>query len=94
MFPRLIDVKGLTNYRLALKYDDGTQGIADVSHLAHKGIFQQWDEDGLFNNAYIDKESNAVAWNEDLDLCPDSLYLKLVGLSFEDWKKKEHYATN
>jgi len=94
MFPRLIDVKGLANYRLALKYDDGTQGIADVSHLAHKGIFQQWDTDGLFNNAYIDKESNAVTWNEDLDLCPDSLYLKLVGLSFEDWKKKEHYATN
>ncbi|MEA5458151.1 DUF2442 domain-containing protein [Arcicella sp. LKC2W] len=94
MFPRLIDVKGLSNYRLALKYDDGTQGIADVSHLAHKGIFQQWDKEGVFNNVYIDKESNAVAWNEDLDLCPDSLYLKLVGLSFEDWKKKEHYATN
>lgn len=94
MFPRLIDVKGLTNYRLALKYDDGTQGIADVSHLAHKGVFKQWDKEGLFNNVYIDKESNAVAWNEDLDLCPDSLYLKLVGLSFEDWKKKEQYATN
>lgn len=44
MFPKLIDVQGLDNYHLALKYEDGKQSIADVSNLAHKGIFEEWDK--------------------------------------------------
>ena len=94
MFPKLIDVQGLDNYRLALKYEDGIEGVADVSNLAHKGIFEKWDQDNLFKKVYLDKESNAVAWNDDLDICPDALYLKLLGITFQDWKKKEQNASN
>ena len=74
MFLKLIDVQGLDNYCLALKYEDGTQGIADVSNLANKGIFEEWDRNNLFKRVYLDKESNAVTWNENLDICPGSLY--------------------
>ncbi|MES2795571.1 MAG: DUF2442 domain-containing protein [Bacteroidota bacterium] len=93
MFPKLIDVKGLENFQLSLKYDDGTEGIVDISHLKNKGVFKKWNDGNLFFNVYIDRESNAVAWDNDLDICPDSLYLKLKGLTFEDWKEKQ-YATN
>jgi hypothetical protein len=41
IFPKLIDVKGLNNYCLELKYEDGTQGIVDISYLAHKSIFKE-----------------------------------------------------
>ena len=93
MFPKLIGVKGLENYRLSLKYDDGTQGIADISHLANKGVFKIWNENNFFYSVYVDQESNAVAWNDEIDLCPDALYLKLKGLTFQDWKETQH-ATN
>ena len=62
--------------------------------LINKGIFEEWDRNNLFKRVYLDKESNAVTWNENLDICPDSLYLKLLGITFQDWKKKEQYATN
>jgi hypothetical protein len=94
MFPKLLEVKGLDNYCLALKYEDGSEGIADISYLAHKDIFKEWDRNDLFKKVYIDQESNAVAWNEDLDICPNALYLKLLGMTFRDWKQKEQYATN
>lgn len=94
MFPKLIDVKGLDNNRLALIYEYGSEGIADISYLAHRGIFKEWDRINLFKKVYIDKESNAVAWNEDLDICSDSLHLKLLGITFQDWKQKEQYDTN
>jgi hypothetical protein len=35
-----------------------------------------------------------VAWNEDLDICPNALFLKLLGITFQDWKQREQYATN
>lgn len=50
MFPKLIDVQRLDNYRLVLKYEDGTQGIADVSNLAHEGNFEGWDENNFFKS--------------------------------------------
>ena len=93
MFPKPINVQSLDNYHLALSYDDGTTGTVDLSNLAHKGIFEQWEQNNLFNKVYIDSETQTIAWNEDLDVCPDSLYLKLIGISFEDYKKRV-YATD
>jgi hypothetical protein len=94
MFPKLLEVKGLDNYCLSLKYEDGSQGIAHISYLAHTGIFKECDRNNLFKKVYFDQESNAVAWNEDLDICPNALYLKLLGITFQDWKQKEQFATN
>jgi Protein of unknown function (DUF2442) len=93
MFPKIIEVNSLPNFHLSLKYEDGTKGIVDISHLANKGVFKQWDQNNLFSLVYIDKDSNAIAWNDELDICPDALYLKLKKMSFENWKAKE-YATN
>jgi hypothetical protein len=90
MFPKPITVQSLDNYHLALSYDDGTIGTVDLSNLAHKGVFEQWEQNNLFNKVYIDTETQTIAWNEDLDVCPDSLYLKLKGISFEDYKSLIH----
>ena len=95
MFPKPISVKSQGKYKIWLKYSDQTQGIIDLSDLANQGIFEAWEANNLFEKVYIDKISNAIAWNEDIDICPDSLYLKLRGLSFENWKENQKsYATN
>ncbi len=93
MFPKLIYVTGLENFQLLLKYNDGTEGIVDVSHLANKGVFKIWNEYKNFKKVYINKESNAVSWDEDVDICPDALFLKIKGINFETWKEIQ-YATN
>jgi hypothetical protein len=36
---KIINVNVLQNYQVKLKFDDGQQGIADLSHLAGKGVF-------------------------------------------------------
>lgn len=89
MFPKLIAVEAQKNYLLSLQFDDGTKGVADVSHLAGQGVFKSWDEGNLFFKVKIDPETNALVWNEMLDLDPDNLYLQIRGLTFEQWKSKE-----
>ncbi|MBV6439008.1 MAG: hypothetical protein EPGJADBJ_00638 [Saprospiraceae bacterium] len=86
MFPHLLSVQPTAQYKLQLRYDDGTEGVADVSHLAGRGVFRQWDEDDLFFQVKIDPETNALVWNDMLDLDPDSLYLQIKGLTFEQFK--------
>ena len=90
-----IELTVLEKYVIHIKYSDGTEGDVDLSHLAHQGIFEEWECNNLFENAYIDEETDAIAWNKDIELCPDALYLKILNLPFEERNKKEPaYATN
>jgi hypothetical protein len=89
MFPKLIQVIALEKFQVWLKFSDTTEGIVDLSHLANQGIFIAWDEPGFFERVYINQETNSIAWSDEIELCPDSLYLKLKKLSYEEWEKSE-----
>lgn len=96
MKPQLTTVKALPNYKLYLCFDDDVEGEVSLEHLANKGLFKWWDEDDNFLKVYIDVETNAVAWNEDLDLDTFNLYLQLKGIDFKEWQhqNQQAYATN
>lgn len=76
---KLISVKPLPDYKLHVKYADGTEGETNLSHLAGKGVFAFWNISGNFEKVYIDEISGAIAWNENLDICPDAVYYRLTG---------------
>jgi hypothetical protein len=80
---KVISAKPLSNFRLRLKFADGAEGIADLSSIAGKGVFQAWLEPGFFNQAFI-TGTGSIAWPGDLDLCPDALYLEMTGKQPED----------
>lgn len=94
MLPKPIEVKALKQFELWLKYADGTEGIIDLAYLAKKQLFAKWQDQSFFEKVYIDNGSFGITWDEEIDLCPVTLYLKLKGLTFEEWNTKnlEHAA--
>ena len=80
---RIAEVKPLPNYRLWMKFVDGTAGEVDVSVLAGKGVFAKWNKPGEFEKVSIGS-SGELAWGNDVDLCPDTLYMKITGKKPED----------
>ena len=78
-----VDVRALPNYRLWLRFADGTQGEVDVSDLAGRGIFKLWNDYSAFENVHIG-EYGEIAWSDGIDLCPDALYLRLTGKTPEE----------
>jgi hypothetical protein len=96
MIEKVIKVKALDNYNIFVSFADGVQGIIDLKHLAHKGVFNEWDKNNLFSKVHID-DYGAIAWNNCIDICPDSIYLQLKGLTFEQWQQyqnKNYYAAD
>ena len=89
MIAKLIKVEALEKYSIFVEFLDGVQGIVDLEHLAHKGVFNDWDKNNLFAQVYID-DYGAIVWNEYIDICPDSVYLQLKGLTFGQWRHIEH----
>jgi hypothetical protein len=74
---KITKVEIVRNYQVKLEYEDGKQGIVDLSHLAGKGVFALWNNYEAFKNVKIGS-SGELVWNDQVDLCPDSLYLKIT----------------
>ena len=78
-----IEVKALERYRIWLRYSDGVSGEIDLSDVAGMGVFKAWDTPGFFESVHID-EYGAIVWNEEIDLCPHSLYMELTGKTWDE----------
>ena len=80
---RIFKVKVLPGYRLELEFDDGVSGIVDLSEAVGKGVFALWRDPLVFEQVRIGS-SGELVWGEQVDLCPDALYLKVTGKKPED----------
>ncbi len=78
MIPKLIDIKSKPNYFLWLKFSDGVEGEIDFSGDVRKGVFAYWKNPKNFENVRIGS-SGEISWNEEVDICADSMYLKITG---------------
>lgn len=73
---RAITIKALSDFKLEIKFNDGVEGIVDLSCLKDGEAFKFWLEKGNFEKAYIDGEG--IAWNENLDIDVLSIYLEII----------------
>ena len=81
--PKPVEVKPLENYRIWVRYSDGVEGVVDLSDLVGKGIFAAWEDYQEFQKVHIGP-SGEIAWSEEIDMCPDAIYLKITGKKPED----------
>ena len=78
-----VEVKALPGYRLHVRYEDGIEGKVDLSPLAGKGVFTHWNKPGAFENVSIGS-GGEIRWSDQIDLCPDALYMQITGISPEE----------
>lgn len=65
----------MPDYRLLVKFVDGTTGEVDLSRIVlggKAGIFAALRDPVLFAEAYV--EYGAVMWPGEIDLAPDAMY--------------------
>ncbi len=76
MIPRIKSYKPLEGYKLLIGFDDGRQVCYDVNEdIATLPDFEVLQtEQGLFQNAQLDKSRTCIYWNDRVDLPSDVLY--------------------
>ncbi len=79
--PTAVEARG--DYKVWIRYSDGAEGEVDLSHLAGRGVFEAWSERTFFECVRV-TEYDAIAWGEEIELCPDALYMRLTGKSLEE----------
>ena len=73
MNPRVKEVHPNNDYTLSLIFDNGEEGVFDVSPYLERGIFSQLKDRRIFNS--VRPFLGSIQWENGLDLCPDTLYL-------------------
>jgi hypothetical protein len=76
-------VRAVPPFRLYLEFSDGVKGEVDLSDLAGGEVFQAWQNPEFFEKVHIGSHRE-IKWDDELELCADSLYLKLTGKTPEE----------
>ena len=83
MLIRPTSIRALPNYCLYLEFSDGIKGKIDLSDLAGHEVFEPWNDLVFFERVHIGSHRE-VKWDDEIELCADSLYLKLTGKTPEE----------
>ena len=77
---KITEAKPVDRFHVFLRFDNGASGVVDLSRFAGRGVFSAWLDEGVFEQLSI-SAAGALQWPGDLDLCPDSIYLQMLGKS-------------
>ena len=80
MLQDIIGVSALSDYRLFLRFEDGTEGIINLRDFVEfDEIFEPLEDPSYFSKVEINSEWGTVFWPNGADLDPDVLYSQLSG---------------
>jgi len=71
---KVTSVEVLKSYQLKITFEGGEQRQFDAAPYLEKGVFNQLKDKALFDLAYV--QWDTVCWPGELDISPDTLYLK------------------
>ena len=74
MNPRVKLVTPNKNYTLTITFSNGEIKLFDVKPYLEIGKFKELKEPGIFNS--VKPFLGSIQWINELDLCPDMLYLE------------------
>ena len=74
MTPDVVEVKALPNFVIEATFADGEVRRLSMHPYLDYPAFAVLKEGSLFMRAHV--ANGVVAWNDEIDLSPDTLYLK------------------
>jgi hypothetical protein len=74
MTPNVIQVTVLQDYKLQVHFENGELKIFDMSSYLQYPAFSDLSYDNLFARAKV--LNGTVVWTDEIDISPDTLYLK------------------
>lgn len=70
----------LSDNRVRLKFDDGTEGEYDMTPLiARGGIFAPLADPAYFAQVTVNEDLGTIVWPNGADVCPDVLHAAITG---------------
>jgi len=76
MYPAVINVNALNDYLLRVEFDNGQQGVLDMSPFITFGVFKKIKNKEQFMQVRVSFDT--IEWDSGADLDPEFVYKKVV----------------
>ncbi|WP_022853462.1 DUF2442 domain-containing protein [Thermodesulfatator atlanticus] len=87
MFTKIKKAQYIGDYKIKLLFEDGNEGIVDLSNSLEGKIFESLKDKNFFARFKLDEELGTVVWENGADFAPEYLYY-LAFKDREDLQKK------
>ena len=77
MLPKLREAKYQGDYRIWLRFSDGTEGEIDLEKELWGEMFEPLKEKAKFSEVTFDEELGTIVWPNGADFAPEFLYQQL-----------------
>ena len=80
----MIEIKSakyIDDFKIWIKFNDGTEGIVDLKNDLWGRIFEPLQDIELFKKFQVSEIMNTIAWDNGADLAPEFLYEKVNGVT-------------
>jgi uncharacterized protein DUF2442 len=75
--PDITDVRVVRHEVLHLTFADGLEGEVDLTGRLWGPVFERVRTPAGFAEVYVDEEGGTIAWPGEVDLAPDTLYIRV-----------------
>jgi hypothetical protein len=90
MLADIVEVRPMRGYQLYLRFEDGAEGIIDVSELVPlEGVFAPLRDRSFFEQVQVHPELGAIYWPNGADLDPDVLHSRLTRRPIPSFETKK-----
>ena len=95
MILHITQAKYLEDYKVRVVFNDGKEGVADLSDLLRGPVFDPLKDKKLFAQLRVDEEMATIAWPNGADLAPESVYFRAfkndpkLQRQFQEWGYKD-----
>jgi hypothetical protein len=86
MYHDVTGVKCLDDFELEVTFDDSRSGVVDCRPVIAKGgVFDRLRDPEGFKRAKVHEELGVVAWDEKIDIAPETAYSLATGSPLPEW---------
>ena len=76
--PRVKTAQPIEDFKLLLTFDNGERRIFDAKPLLKFKVFQPLQNEQFFKSVKV--AYGSILWADDIDYCPDTLYMESVAV--------------
>ncbi len=76
MFLHVTNAKYLEDYKVEVSFNNGREGIDDLSDALNGKIFEALKNKTVFSSLVIDKELDTIVWPNGADLAPEYIFFQ------------------
>jgi hypothetical protein len=74
MFLHILTANYLNHYKIAIEFNNGSHGVADLSDSLTGKIFEPLQDINFFKQFKVDEELGTICWENGADFAPEYLY--------------------